>query len=64
MTDEEIGAIIVDAAVAIHRDLGPGLFESIYEAALADELADRGLGVARQVPFEVRRRHRVLRAVE
>jgi iron complex transport system substrate-binding protein len=45
---------IVDAAYGIHRRLGPGLLESVYEALLARVLADRGLAVERQkpVPFE------------
>lgn len=34
----------------VHRSLGPGLLESAYEKCLAWELADRGLGVAREVP--------------
>jgi len=38
----------VDASVRIHRDLGPGLFESVYEALLAKQLAQRGLGVEQQ----------------
>jgi GxxExxY protein len=37
MTENEIGAIIVDA-VAVHRKLGPGLLESVYEIVLAYEL--------------------------
>ncbi|HPC57716.1 MAG TPA: GxxExxY protein [Kiritimatiellia bacterium] len=47
--ENEIGKVVVDAAVAVHRELGPGLLESVYEAILADELAARGLSVARQV---------------
>jgi len=39
----------VDTAIAVHRELGPGLLESVYEAVLADELYARGLAVARQV---------------
>ena len=38
MTENEIGTIIVDAAVAVHREFGPGLLESVYEAILAFEL--------------------------
>lgn len=41
---------IVDAAFLIHKALGPGLLESVYEVALFHELAKRGLAVARQVP--------------
>lgn len=49
MSENEIGRVVVDAAIAVHRALGPGLLESVYEAVLADELVERGLTVARQV---------------
>ncbi|WP_346426855.1 GxxExxY protein [Wenzhouxiangella sp. XN201] len=39
----------VDEAVKIHRDLGPGLLESVYEAVLAKRLTDQGMQVKRQV---------------
>jgi iron complex transport system substrate-binding protein len=45
---DDITGAIVDAAVRIHREVGPGLFESLYEALLASELARRGLRVERQ----------------
>ena len=48
-SENEIGRVVVDAAIAVHRELGPGLLESVYEAVLADELVARGLSVARQV---------------
>ncbi|WP_295435715.1 GxxExxY protein [uncultured Thiodictyon sp.] len=48
MTENEIATIIVDAAVKVHRALGPGLFESVYEAVLTHELRLRGLQVERQ----------------
>jgi GxxExxY protein len=35
MNENDIGKIIVDAAVAVHRELGPGLLESVYEVILA-----------------------------
>jgi GxxExxY protein len=54
MTENEIGKIIVDSAVAVHRELGPGLLESVYEVILAYELRERGLGVERQVPIPIR----------
>ena len=57
MTENEIAAVIVDAALSVHRALGPGLLESVYEAALAFELRDRGLEVQRQVPIPVRYRN-------
>jgi GxxExxY protein len=53
MTENEIGRIVVDAAIAVHRGLGPGLLESVYEAVLARELERRGLGVERQVPMPI-----------
>jgi len=48
---------IIGAAIAVHRELGPGLLESTYEACLAYELAERGLGVERQkaIPVHYRR---------
>ncbi|MFI5384646.1 MAG: GxxExxY protein [Fimbriimonadales bacterium] len=48
MTENEIAAIIVDAAFAVHIALGPGLLESVYERALEHELRKRGLTVVRQ----------------
>jgi GxxExxY protein len=59
MTENEIGAIIVDAAIAVHRELGPGLLESVYEIILAYELAQRGLSVTRQVPVPIRYREMI-----
>ncbi len=53
MTENEIGSQIVDAAIAIHRELGPGLLESVYEAVLAHELSARGLLVERQLPVSI-----------
>src|SRR5574341_2108316 len=54
MTENEISKIILDAAVSMHRELGPGLLESVYEVVLAYELQQRGLDVNRQVPISVR----------
>ena len=53
MEENDIGRHIVDAAGAIHRGLGPGLLESVYEAVLSRELEGRGLQVARQVPIAI-----------
>jgi len=47
--EDKVVSVIVDEAVRIHRDLGPGLLESVYEAILAKGLSDRGLEVQRQV---------------
>jgi len=48
MTENEISKIIVQAALDLHRELGPGLLESVYEVLLADLLSERGLRVERQ----------------
>ena len=48
--EERVGRAVVDAAVQVHRELGSGLLESVYEAVLAHELSERGLRVERQVP--------------
>jgi GxxExxY protein len=45
---EELSAIVVDTAFKLHRDLGPGLLESVYEATLTKRLQDRSLLVERQ----------------
>lgn len=54
MTENEIAKIVVNTAFNIHKDLGPGLFESVYEAVMAHELTTQhGLEVKRQVPIPV-----------
>ena len=53
MTENEIATQIVDAAFKIHTTLGPGLFESVYETILAQELTNRRLAVVRQQPIPV-----------
>ncbi len=54
MTENEIANIIMDAAFKIHRELGPGLLESVYEIILGRILTDMGLVVERQVPVPIR----------
>ncbi|HVO92619.1 MAG TPA: GxxExxY protein [Terriglobales bacterium] len=54
MTENEVATIIVDAAVTVHRDLGPGLLESVYEMIMVYELEQRGLRVRRQMPIVIR----------
>jgi len=48
-----ISKIIVEAALAIHTELGPGLLESVYETAMVHELTLKGLAVKRQCPIPV-----------
>lgn len=47
---DDITGEIVDAAYRLHRGLGPGLLESIYEVVLGKDLERRGLSAARQQP--------------
>ena len=49
MDENDIGTVLVDCAVKLHQDLGPGLLESVYEVTLAHKLKVRGLSVERQV---------------
>jgi GxxExxY protein len=53
MSHNDISGTILDAALTIHRRLGPGLFESVYRVVLAHELTKRGLHVEREVPIPV-----------
>ena len=53
MNENEIGSIIVDTAVHIHKNLGSGLLESVYEVVLMKELAKKGLAVQRQVSIPI-----------
>jgi len=52
MSEEEYNIIteeIIAAAIEVHRNLGPGLFESVYESCLIEEIANRGLSCRSQV---------------
>ena len=53
MKENDIGTIIVDCAVELHRNLGPGLLETVYEVTLARALERRGLAVQRQVSVPI-----------
>jgi len=53
MDENSIGKEIVDAAIAVHRELGPGLLETVYEVVLLDEIRKRGLRAERQVPIAI-----------
>lgn len=50
---EEIASVTIDVAIRVHRDLGPGLLESVYETVLAGKLASLGYRVARQMPVTI-----------
>ena len=48
MNDNQIARETVDAAVQVHKRLGPGLLESVYKSVMAHELTKRGLSVIRE----------------
>ena len=49
----KLGGIILDASIAVHKELGPGLLESAYQFALARELGLRGIHFRTHVPIEL-----------
>ena len=51
---EKIATEVVDTAFHLHRDLGPGLLESVYEVVLEKMLRNRGLAVERQMPVPIK----------
>ena len=53
MEIDELSGVVIDECIGIHRELGPGLFENVYEAVLAGRLHARGLKVTRQLPVVV-----------
>jgi len=50
---DDISGDVIDVALRLHRDLGPGLLESVYEAVLAGKLAMMGYAVERQRPVDI-----------
>ena len=50
---ENVGKVIVDAAFAVHYNLGPGLLEKVYEKCMVEELKQRYVYVERQVPVPI-----------
>ncbi len=53
MDENVISEIIIECAIKVHKTLGPGLFESVYEKALDYELRKKGLKVDKQVPIAI-----------
>ena len=49
-TVNEVAATILDAAISVHREMGPGLLESVYQHCLVKELKDRKVEVSMNVP--------------
>jgi iron complex transport system substrate-binding protein len=50
---DAISGDVIDVALRLHRDLGPGLLESVYEAVLVARLAKMGYAVTRQQPVDI-----------
>ena len=53
MHENQIGTLILDAAFQVHKELGPGLLESTYEACLSYECIQKGLYIEVQIPLPV-----------
>lgn len=53
MKENDIGTQVLEAAIRVHRELGPGLLETVYEVILAGELSDLGFSVQRQIPIAI-----------
>ncbi len=51
--EEEVATKIVDAAYAVHKALGPGLLEKVYEVCFCHELTKRGLSYQRQIDIPI-----------
>lgn len=51
MTENELSKVVFDAALEVHKSLGPGLLESAYEECLSHELRKTGLRVEKQKPL-------------
>jgi GxxExxY protein len=53
MSHDEIARVVVECAYDLHKEMGPGLLESVYEVLMADALRARGLAVERQRPIPI-----------
>lgn len=56
----QLSGIIISSAIEVHKELGPGLLESVYEYCLFEELRNRGLEVRKQVLLPVIYKGRIL----
>jgi iron complex transport system substrate-binding protein len=57
---EELAKIVVDCGYHVHRDIGPGLLENVYEIILCEAISDRGLSFQRQVQVPIRYKHKLI----
>ena len=53
MNENQIGSIVINCCMAIHKDLGPGLLESVYEIVLLHKLREQGLKAERQMAIPI-----------
>jgi len=53
MNEDDLAKIVVQAALELHKEIGPGLLESVYDVLLASTLREQGLEVERQKPIPV-----------
>ncbi len=53
MNENEIGDIVIATAISIHKKLGPGLLETVYEVILAHNLKEQGFSIKRQVSIPI-----------
>lgn len=53
MKENDIGTLLIKCAIEVHRELGPGLLETVYEVVLTNELESIGFNVVRQVPIPI-----------
>jgi GxxExxY protein len=61
MTENELATLVVDRCYQIHKALGPGLFESVYEEVLSYELTEAGLYFTRQTLIPVYYKNLILK---
>jgi GxxExxY protein len=60
---EEISGDVLDCAIQLHRDLGPGLLENVYEAILTAMLQEKGYSVETQRKLEIRYKQLVIPSI-
>jgi GxxExxY protein len=53
LTGNQLTGEIISAAIEVHRQVGPGLLESVYEECMTFELAERGLHIERQLELPI-----------
>jgi GxxExxY protein len=53
MSEDDVAKVVVDCALSLHKEIGPGLLESVYEVLLTEMLRERGFLVERQKPIPI-----------